>query len=157
MPQRLPPSIAAQRATERRSGVVKPGVGHSAAASAVPKPPRTVKGAERRAWIELADQVERAGTYNATTHTSFRMMVKTAAALESMDPAKMRPTAYAQLQRAMRGWLASFGLTAAEQAGPQAPTQAPDRFGGDSPDPVEKFLFEDGRPKLGVVKGGRSG
>ncbi len=153
---RFPGKIAAQRGTERRADRARPGVGAAPGRSPVPKPPRTVKGVERRVWLEMAEQVNLVDSYNPACFTQFRMMVKTGTALEIMDPMKTKPTAYAQLQRAMRGWLASFGLTAAEQAAPPAPGQSADRFGsGAGADPVEAFLF--GRATLAVVKGGKGG
>lgn len=157
MPRRLPPKIAATRGTERRASRVKPGVGASPASAGVPKPPRDVKGVERRVWLELAAQVELVGSYNPAALTAFRMAVKTIAALEVVDPAKTKPTAYAQLQRAANGWLSKFGLTPADRGAAPAPggAAAPDRF-GQGPDPVEAFLFG-GKPKLEVVQGGKGG
>ena len=84
-------------------------------ADRVPRPPKGLSEAERAVWAELARQVNVLGTYSAATFTSFRLMVKVVAMVDTAA-ADMPATALVRLTQVASGLLGRFGLDPATAA-----------------------------------------
>jgi hypothetical protein len=75
----------------------------------VPPPPADLSERERRIWRELADAVERIGTFQPSDALYFRLTVKTLAQAEA--PESMAPTARARVLKAAGAMLSGWGLS----------------------------------------------
>lgn len=99
-----------------------------------PRPPEGLPDVERDAWLELAGQVARARTYDATRYSAFRLMVKSLA-LVNAAPLDLKPTSMRGLIESASKMLARFGLD------PVGVLQADVPAAPDEGNEVADFLF----------------
>lgn len=133
----------------------------AAPAAKVPPPPKRLRGAEREAWLEVARQVEAAGTYTEAHFSAFRLAVKALAAVYAAPSTTKATTLRGLIDTASRliGRFALDPVSRGQVAPPPAPSSSGpgDRFGSDEEAAVEAFLFSErgSRPTLALVNGGK--
>ncbi len=91
------------RGGNRTAPTARPGV-------KVPRPPRNLDGKQREVWLELAEAVERLGTFQLSDLAAFRAMVRSVTRAE-LCPLNAPPSAAGRLEQAAASALASFGLS----------------------------------------------
>jgi hypothetical protein len=94
------------------------------AAEPVPPPPNGLSSGQREAWLELAPQIEAAGTYNAARFTAFRLAVR-ALALVYESGTDVTPATLRGLIETASKMISRFGIdpvgVAQADAAPAAP------------------------------------
>jgi hypothetical protein len=111
-------------------------------ASTIPAPPKSCSPTERRAWHELAAQVEASHVYSVSDYTSFRVLVRSVALLDDMPP-DAAPTAAARMVQSVSTMLARFGLDPASRG-------KVERLVEKAPDELAEF-----GPELRAIPGGK--